>query len=94
MPNLVVYVPTKLWNRIHEMGLSDPKVEARKVAVGALEAWLSTAAVEAAEPAPSGGRVVPVRAYDAAAVESQPKRRAHPCKHHVPPSRHCDYCDA
>lgn len=22
-----------------------------------------------------------------------PKRRLHPCKHHVPPSRECQYCD-
>ena len=41
MPNLVVYVPTSLWRRIEELGLADPKIEARKVARGALESWLS-----------------------------------------------------
>ena len=37
MPKLIVYVPASLWRRIEELGLADPKVEARKVAVGALE---------------------------------------------------------
>ena len=40
MPNLVVYVPAALWKRITELGLDDPKVEARKVAIGALERYV------------------------------------------------------
>lgn len=40
MPNLVVYVPAKLWSQIEALGLDDPKVEARKVAVGALEEFV------------------------------------------------------
>lgn len=41
MPNLVIYVPASLWKRIEELGLADPKVEARHVAVGALEAFVN-----------------------------------------------------
>ena len=37
MPNLVVYVPQKLWNRLHELGLDDPKIDARMVSLGAIE---------------------------------------------------------
>lgn len=50
MPNLVVYVPTSLWKRIEELGLADPKIEARKVARGALESWLSLGSDEAMQP--------------------------------------------
>ena len=27
------------------------------------------------------------------ASESRPRKRLHPCKHHVPPSKACPYCD-
>ena len=26
-------------------------------------------------------------------ISSRPKKRLHPCKHHVPPHRVCEYCD-
>lgn len=41
MPNLVVYVPAALWADLEKMGLDYPKVEARKVAIGALERYVT-----------------------------------------------------
>ena len=31
--------------------------------------------------------------YDLTPVPTKPKKRLHPCKHHVPPSKMCPYCD-
>ena len=41
MPNLVVYVPARLWSRLEALGLEDAKVEARQVAIGALEEFIA-----------------------------------------------------